>query len=391
MLQEITDFLHHHISVAYGDVVVTVLLLLLIAICSFAGYYVCKRILEFVEKIIARSETEWDDDLLNSRFLSAVSQLAPALVVKWMLPGFFAKTPDSVHILSIVTSIYILATVVYMITIFNSNLYNAFARRPRLNRLAVKGIVQMLNLITIALGIIIALSIIVGKTPIAILTALGASAAVLSLVFKDTIMGFVASIQLSVNDMVNVGDWIVVDKYGANGSVLTISLTTVKVCNWDNSISTIPPYALVSESFKNYRNMQKVGARRVERSVYIDINSVGYCSPDTLGRLSDRGWLGETTVEQASSTVNLRLFRDYLMSYLRQRPDIRKDTTLMVRQLQPTTQGLPVQLYFFSSVTKWEDFEAIQADVFDHVYASVKEFGLSLFQSPAGSDFSHMS
>ena len=391
MLQEITEFLHHHISVAYGDVVVTVLLLLLIAICSFAGYYVCKRILEFVEKIIARSETEWDDDLLNSRFLSAVSQLAPALVVKWMLPGFFAKTPDSVHILSIVTSIYILATVVYMITILNSNLYNAFARRPRLNRLAVKGIVQMLNLITIALGIIIALSIIVGKTPIAILTALGASAAVLSLVFKDTIMGFVASIQLSVNDMVNVGDWIVVDKYGANGSVLTISLTTVKVCNWDNSISTIPPYALVSESFKNYRNMQKVGARRVERSVYIDINSVGYCSPETLGRLSDRGWLGETTVEEASSTVNLRLFRDYLMSYLRQRPDIRKDTTLMVRQLQPTTQGLPVQLYFFSSVTKWEDFEAIQADVFDHVYASVKEFGLSLFQSPAGSDFSHMS
>lgn len=387
MLRTISEFLDHHITMHYGDVVVTILLLLLIALCAVAGYYLCRRILELVEKVIAWSETTWDDDLLNSRFLSAVSQLAPALVVKWMLPGFFATTPEKVKWLSVITTIYILATIVYMVTIFNSNLYNAFAKRPKLSRLAVKGIVQMFNLVVIALGVIIAISIIVGKTPVAILTALGASAAVLSLVFKDTIMGFVASIQLSVNDMVNVGDWIVVDKYGANGSVETISLTTVKVCNWDNSISTIPPYALVSESFKNYRNMQKVGARRIERSIFIDINSVGFCTKDQISELNNLGWLTGTDPEKATSTVNLRLLRDYLEWYLKSRPEVRKDATLMVRQLQPTTQGLPIQLYFFSAITKWEDFEALQADIFDHVYASVGRFGLSLFQSPAGRDF----
>ena len=387
MFHSISDYLYEHIKIANSEFVVAILLLLLIAVCSVAGYYICVKLLGLLERVVTKTETTWDDDLLNPRFLSAVSQLAPALVVKWMLPGFFAHSPDSVKWLSVVTSIYILATVVYMISIFNLNLYNAFAKRPKLSRLAVKGIVQMFNLIVIALGVIIALSIIVGKTPIAILTALGASAAVLSLVFKDTIMGFVASIQLSVNDMVNVGEWIVADQYGANGSVVTISLTTVKVLNWDNSISTIPPYALVSGSFKNYRHMQQSGARRIERSVFVDITTVGYCTPAQIAALRERGWLGDRTDEEAAGMVNLRLFRDYLTSYLRGHKDVRQDCTLMVRQMQPTTQGLPIELYFFSAVTKWVEFEAIQADIFDHVYAAVGLFGLSLFQTPAGTDF----
>lgn len=256
---------------------------------------------------------------------------------------------------------------------------------------AVKGIFQMLKLLVVGVGVIIAVSLMIGKEPGVILTALGASAAVLMLVFKDTILGLVASVQLTANKMLRKGDWIVADKYGANGEVEDVSLTTVKVRNWDNSISTIPPYALVSESFRNYQPMRIAGGRRVDRSLYIDMSSVRFCNEDELRELESRGWLEGVPLDRAARQVNLTLFRRYLEKYISLNKDVNQTMLHMVRQMDPTQSGLPLQLYFFVKKTGWKDFEHIQADIFDHVYAVIGVFGLRVFQTPTGTDIGGIS
>lgn len=273
-----------------------------------------------------------------------------------------------------------------IVVIFFGNLYEAFYRRPKFRAYAVKGIFQMLKLVTTGLGLIVGISILFGKEPLAIITALGASAAVLLLVFRDTILGLVASVQLSANKMLRRGDWIVVKKHGADGEVVDVSLTTVKVRNWDNSISTIPPYSLISESFRNYQPMRQSGGRRVDRSIYIDVNSVRFCTPDELAGLERRGWLEGLDIDRASRQVNLALLRRYLEKYISRHRDVNTRMLHMVRQMEATQSGLPIQLYFFTVHTGWKDFEHTQAEIFDHVYAVIAEFGLRIFQTPAGTD-----
>ena len=208
------------------------------------------------------------------------------------------------------------------------------------------------------------------------------------LVFKDTILGLVASIQLTANKMVHRGDWIVDDKHGINGEVLDVSLTTVKVKNWDNSVSTIPPYNLVSESFRNYEPMREDGGRRIDRAIYIDMNTVRFLSADEIEKLRKDGWLDGLDMEEAARTVNLGLLRRYLEHYIAMHPLVNTRMIYMIRQLAPTQAGLPLQLYFFTTRTEWKAFEKVQSDIFDHVYAVVRHFGLSMFQSPAGTDIS---
>lgn len=365
-------------------------MLVLITLCAVAAYYVTKAVLGIIERMVMRSATEWDDDLLTPRMLRAVSQLAPAIVVSWLLPQFFGDTPASLRWLDVLTSFYILWAIVMIVVIFLDNLYEAMSRRQRLKAYAIKGIFQMFKLIVIGIAVIIGLSMLIGKTPIAILTALGASAAILMLVFKDTILGLVASVQLTANNMLRKGDWIVVPKHGANGEVIDVSLTTVKVRNWDNSVTTVPPYSLISDSFQNFEPMQSSGGRRVCRAVYIDVNSVRFCTPHELDMLKERGWLeGEDTAD-AGRTVNLRLLRGYLDRYIATHPEVNPELTYMVRQLDPTPSGLPLQLYFFTRTTAWKEYERIQSDIFDHVYAVVNLFGLSIFQSPAGRDIASL-
>ncbi len=361
-------------------------LLVFIALCAVAAYYVTKSVLGVIERMVMRSPTEWDDDLLTPRMLRGISQLAPAIVVSWMLPQCFGDTPGSLRWLDVLTSFYILWAIVMIIIIFLGNLYEAMSRRQRLKAYAIKGIFQMFKLIVIGIAVIIGLSMLIGKTPVAILTALGASAAILMLVFKDTILGLVASVQLTANNMLRKGDWIVVPRHGANGEVIDVSLTTVKVRNWDNSVTTVPPYSLISDSFQNFEPMQVSGGRRVCRAVYIDANSVCFCTPQELAALRERGWLDGTDVADASRMVNLRLLRGYLDSYIATHPEVNPGLTHMVRQLDPTPSGLPLQLYFFTRTTAWTEYERIQSDIFDHVYAVVNLFGLSIFQSPAGRD-----
>jgi miniconductance mechanosensitive channel len=435
MEELVRGFLEQTITCGYASQLITLILLAGIAAVSVASYYVTKGLLWGLEKVILRSPTEWDDDLLNPRFMRAFSQLAPALIVSWLLPLFFADDEQSVRWINTLTSFYILWAVVRIVTILLDNLYEAFLKRDNLHAYAVKGIFQMVKLIIICIGVIVGISILFNKTPTTILTALGASAAVLSLVFKDTILGLVASVQLTANKMLRRGDWITVPNRDLNGEVLDVSLTTVKVRNWDNSVTTIPPYSLISESFKNYRPMQESGGRRVDRAIYIDINTVGFLPPSTLATLRQEGFLttaspnpllkegatkpsdGEAkpsalsdlsevsglselsapraaecelgsgeVLDPAATTVNLTLLRAHLERYLRSHRGVNQQMTLMVRQLEPTQAGLPLQLYFFTRTTEWVAYEHQMAEIMEYVYATVRRFGLRIFQAPAGSD-----
>lgn len=391
MFTDIRTFLIDLLGQSTAPLLVNVLLLIFIAIISTASYYLVKHLLSFVEKFVLRSPTNWDDDLFTPRLMRAVSQLAPALIVNWMLPGFFGEDASSMQWLRSLTSLYIVWAGIYIIVIFIDNLYEAMLRRPKLKAYAIKGIFQTVKLVFIAIGIIIGLSILVGRTPVAIITALGASAAVLMLVFKDTILGLVASVQLTANKMLERGDWIVVDKHGANGEVVDVSLTTVKVRNWDNSVTTIPPYALVSESFRNYNPMQMSGARRICRPIFIDANSVGFCDKQQLADLHAEGWLDGMDIDDAARIVNLGLLRRYLDSYIASHPAVRTDLIHMVRQLEPSPSGLPLELYFFISETRWRQYELLQSEIFDHVYAIVHRFGLTIYQHPSGTDMLSLS
>ncbi|MDE7411908.1 MAG: mechanosensitive ion channel family protein [Paramuribaculum sp.] len=386
MTQTILDFLNENITGTHSSLWIHLILLGGIAALSVASYYIVKLLGTIIRILVSKSRTKWDDDMLNDAFLQAVGQLAPALVVSWLLPKFFSTSDVSAMWIGIGTRCYILWTVIYIVCITISNLYNAFYRRPKMRAYAIKGIFQMVKLIVIILGVILTVSILIEKSPAAILTAIGASAAILMLVFKDTILGLVASVQLTANHMLKRGDWVVVDKHDANGEVTDVSLTTVKVRNWDNSITTIPPYSLVSESFRNYQPMVKGKGRRVERAIYIDVNSVGFCSTQLLNQLAERGFISEATAASTEKHVNLTLLREYLERYLSQHRLVNADMLYMVRQMEPTPSGLPLQLYFFTYITSWKEFEHVQCDIFDHVYATIGEFGLRVFQTPAGTD-----
>jgi miniconductance mechanosensitive channel len=250
----------------------------------------------------------------------------------------------------------------------------------------MKGVFQMIQVIVICVGVILVFSVLFGKSPVDLLVGLGAAATVLMLIFKDTIVGLVSGVQLSANDMLRKGDWIAMPKHGVDGRVEEVNLTTVKVRNWDKTIYTIPPYTLVSESFQNWRGMEADSqGRRVKRHLKLDMNSVRFCTPDELRKYSKEGLVSDE--EMQSGVANSTVFRRYLMRYLASLPTVNSDMTLMVRQLQPTEYGLPIELYFFTASKVWAKHETDQADIFDYIIAVLPKFGLKVFQSPSGADF----
>lgn len=389
MLSIARDMLEGWIQCPGNGTIVSLILLGIVAAIATGFYYLTKWLLHIVERLVLRSPTDWDDDLINPAFLRSVSQLAPAISVKWLLPQIFSADAGTYRWLEALTSLYIVVAITMIIVILLNNLYSALSKRDKLRVYAVKGVFQMLKLIFIGIAAIIAISIIIHRSPVAIITALGASAAVLMLVFRDTILGLVASVQLTANNMLRKGDWIVAEKYNANGEVIDVSLTTIKVKNWDQSVSTIPPYSLVSDSFRNYEPMRWCGGRRVDRAFYIDANTVRFLSADELVALHNEGWLGDNDIAEAGRIVNLGLLRQYLERYLSENPLVNTDMLYMVRQLAPTQSGLPIQLYFFTKTTVWKEYERAQSEIFDHVYAVVRRFGLAIYQTPAGIDFTH--
>lgn len=359
-----------------------------IALVVFMADVVCRRLLlPLVKRLTRATRVAWDDILLSDTLLKDVSRLVPPILIAVLMPLAFSHAHPTLDLLLKVNLIYLIAIIAKLLCTFLSALYDLSSHQDRLKNHPIKGIYQMLKIVVICVALIIVVSILINKNPGYILTALGASAAVLMLVFKDTIMGLVAGVQLSANDMLRPGDWITMPKYGADGDVEEVTLTTVKVRNWDKTITTIPPYALVSDSFQNWRGMQESGGRRVKRSVYIDMRSITFCTDEQMAEFERRGWL-EGVEREDKFVVNLHVFRNYLEDYLQHHPRVNSGMTIMVRQLQPTAQGLPLELYFFSDGTEWVPYEHLQSEIFEHVFAVMPTFGLRVFQSPMGIDFS---
>lgn len=358
-----------------------------IALVVYVVNFLCRRVfIPLVVKLTRETATQWDDILLNETLLTDCSRLLAPVIIATLLPMAFAYETPMLGFLLKVNLIYLLVIVTKLVCSILNSIYELSVRNDKLKNHPLKGVYQMLKIAVICVTIIIIVSILIDRNPGYILTALGASAAVLMLVFKDMIMGLVAGVQLSANDMLRPGDWISMPKYGADGSVKEVTLTTVKVQNWDMTITTIPPYALVSDSFQNWRGMEESGGRRVKRSLYIDMRSISFVPKDKQAEFKEKGWM-ENIEREDHIVVNLHVFRNYLESYLRRHPQVNKNLTIMVRQLQPTVQGLPLELYFFYDGTVWIPYEHLQAEIFEHVFAMLPTFGLRAFQSPMGIDF----
>jgi len=381
-------------------IVVTILLALL------ADFLVKRVIISSIARLAKKSKNDWDDVFVKQKVFNRLAHLAPAIIVYYALQYIF-DAEKLVEFLGNLTQAYMVLVVLFVIDAFLNALHEIYQKLPVSKGRNIKGFVQVIKIIFYFLAIILIISILGNKTPTALMTGLGAMAAVLMLVFKDTILGFVASIQLSANQMVNVGDWISMPKYNADGDVIDISLNTVKVQNWDKTIATIPTYALVSESFNNWKGMEESGGRRIKRSINIDMNSVTFLDEAQIEKLGNFHLLKdyikakqkelaefnkslnleEGTVTNGRKMTNLGTFRKYLEEYLQHHPMISKEMTFLVRHLQPTDKGLPVEIYVFSKDQAWANYEAIQADIFDHTLAILPEFDLHVFQNPTGSDF----
>ena len=392
------------------DLTSTIILVIILAI-AFLGDAICKHvILTTVTRLVKKTKATWDDVVFDRKVMIYLSHLVAPIILYILLPLAISNA-GLLAFIQRICMIYIIAIFLKFISARLSALYHVYSEREQFRDRPLKGLLQTVQVILFFIGGIIIVSILIDKSPMVLLTGLGASAAVLMLVFKDSIMGFVSGIQLSANNMLKVGDWIEMPKYGADGTVIEVTLNTVKVRNWDNTITTIPPYALVSDSFQNWRGMQESGGRRIKRSIRIDMNSVKFCTPEMLAKyrkirlLKDYIEETEKVVEEYNKEhgidnsvlvngrrqTNLGVFRAYLTNYLRSLPAVNQDLTCMVRQLQPTEQGIPLELYFFSSIKAWIPYEGVQADVFDHVLAIIPEFDLHVFQNPTGEDFRALS
>ena len=361
-----------------------VLLAILLIIYVFDR--ICRKtIIPLVRKVTSKTQVTWDDYLLNDNVLDNVCHLIPPVVFYALIPLAFSAESNLLALLLKACHIYIVVIAMKLVCAVITSLYTISSEHEKLKNHSLKGFYQMLKLLVICIGAIVIIGELIGKNPITILAGLGAGAAVLMLVFQDTIKGLVAGIQLVANDMVRVDDWITMPKYGADGDVMEVSLTTVKVRNWDKTITTVPPYALVNDSFQNWRGMFDIGGRRVKRSIDIDMNTVRFCTEEELAYFKQQPWM-EGFEETGKEEVNLYIFRHYVMYYLTHHPKVNQEMIMTVRQLQPTAHGLPIELYFFSANTAWLRYEHLQAEVFDHVLAMLHQFDLKVFQSPTGLD-----
>lgn len=363
-----------------------IVVILVIFLLAFLIDRICRRlIIPLIHKITASTDFFWDDYLLNDKVLNDFSMLIVPLVVYVLLPIAIPHVAIMAFMLKI-CKIYLIVILMKLLCSVISALYDISSAHDMLKNHSMKGFYQMLKLAVICLGSIIIIGIIIAKNPIVLLTGLGASTAILMLVFQDTIKGFVAGIQLMSNDMLRPGDWITMPKYGADGDVMEVTLTTVKVRNWDKTIINVPPYALVNDSFQNWRGMFDNGGRRIKRSINIDMNTVRFCTEKELEAYKQQPWM-EGFEATGKEEVNLYIFRHYVEYYLRHHPKVNPEMIMTVRQLQPTAEGMPIELYFFSADTAWLKYEHLQAEVFDHVLAMLHTFDLRVFQSPSGQDF----
>ncbi|MGI2001630.1 mechanosensitive ion channel family protein [Shewanella frigidimarina] len=389
-----------------SDGVATSILILACVIVAGLSYYITHRfVVHGVNAVIRRSSVTWDDIFMRFNVFERLAILIPILILDLLIPIVLT---DHELISAFIDRFLSALLVFFMIRAVYSGL-NAIDEIADINhvnrRLPVKSFVQLTKLFLFFIGLIVVFAILADQSPIYFFSGLGVATGLVMLVFRDTILGFVAGIQLAANRMVSKGDWIQMDKYAADGAVEDVTLTTVKVRNWDNTITMIPAYALVSDAFKNWRGMSESGGRRIKRSINIDVNSIQFLTDEERIRLGKVNYLKEylpqvfSEISVANANVsdidmkvngrrltNIGTFRAYLQEYLRRHDKVHKDMTLMVRQLAPTTEGLPIELYIFTNDIRWTYYEAIQADIFDHIFSVLPEFGLRAFQNPTGTD-----
>ena len=377
--------------------------LLVIVVLAVIADLVAKRVLlRLVVRLASRSDTSWDDAVVDQRVFHRLAHIAPALVIYSLAPAALDGPGTATTLVTAACLVYMIVVVVSVL----DGVLNAVVGLVGASKFGVgiplTAFAQVAKLLLYGLAVIVALSVVIGRSPALLFSGLGAMTAVLMLIFKDPILGFVAGIQLSANKMVRPGDWIEMPKYGADGDVLEVALTTVKIQNFDKTITTIPTYALISESFKNWRGMAESEGRRIKRAIAIDISSIRFCDDAMLVRLSKIHYMAEYLEEkqqeiaawtqrhaaEASTAVhprrltNIGTFRAYVMAYLRHHPKIHQDMTFLVRQLASTQYGLPLEIYVFSNDQNWVNYESIQSDIFDHLLAVMSEFELRVYQVP---------
>lgn len=414
-MHAIQEWINNHliewgiISSSANELDNTIVLLLIIAV-TVGIDYACRYIfLNMFKRLAKRTRNQWDDLIVERKIINKLMHMIPAILVYVLLPLAFPvdETPKILGILQMICKIYIIAVSLRFISASLNVVHEIYNRKESLKNKPLKGFIQLLQVAVFFIGFILIISILIGKSPTTLFAGLGASAAILMLVFRITLLGFdsrhtafrqrYAAFRATGSTM---------EKYGANGTVIEVTLNAVKVKNFDNTITTIPPYALVSDAFQNWRGMSESPGRRIKRSINIDMNSVSFCTPEMLAKFRKISLLTDYIDEKEKELnayneahriddsirvngrrqTNIGVFRAYLVNYLKSLPEVSKELTCMVRQLQPTETGIPIELYFFSSVKDWVPYEGIQSDVFDHVLAVIPEFGLSVFQNVSGSD-----
>lgn len=396
------------INQTIASITTIIALLILIFLLSVAANYIAKKlILSVLKSFVRKSKTIWDDILLEKKVFNRLSHFAPAIVIHYLIGIALEGYPGWIELIKNGTYIYMIAVTGLVLDSFLSALNEIYNTLPISKTRSIKSYTQVAKIVIYFIIAIVVIAVLLNKNVGTLFAGLGAFAAVLMLIFQDSIKGLVSGVQLSANDMVRPGDWISMPKYNTDGTVLEITLNTVKVQNWDKTISTIPTHALVQDSFSNWRGMEESGGRRIARSVNIDITSIKFCSPEMIEKFKKVEVLKEyidsklKDVENHNKTkaiddndvingrrlTNIGTFRIYLERYLRNHPLIKKDLTLLVRQLAPEEKGVPIQIYCFTSKQAWIEYEAVQGDIFDHILSVIPEFELKVFQNPSGADF----
>lgn len=378
--------------------------LAILIVCILVHIILKKVILRIITKVIKKNKLEWDDILLERKVIHRAILIVPGILF-YTLAAIY-ENAELTEILQRFSSIFVMIVFAFVISSILDAIDDIYRTKPISKIRPIKGLLQIVKILMFIVIAIIIIAILLDKSPLVLLSGVGAAAALFSFVFKDSILGFIAGIMLTSNDMLRIGDWIEMPKYGADGDVIDITLNTVKVQNWDKTFVTIPAYALISDSFKNWRGMFQFGGRRIKRSIYIDVNSIKFCTDDMIEKYKKIHYLKdyinkkEKELEEYNIAnnidteqkingrrmTNIGTFRAYLQSYIENHPGINQDKIKMIRQLAAGDNGVPMEIYAFTRDTAWVNYEGVQSDIFDHVYAIAGEFDLRVFQSPSGYD-----
>ena len=391
----------------YASVANKAILIVAVVLISFIVGLIAKKVLlSVLTRVVQKTRTKWDDILVERGLFTRLAHIAPVLILYFAVPLIFPTVDAAIALIQRIILAYMIAVVLMVLSSFLSAVNAIYSTYEISKNRPIKGYLQIVRVFISIIGIVLVITTILDKSALGLLSGIGALSAVIMLIFKDSILGLVAAIQLSGNDLVRIGDWITVPAHGADGDVIDIKLQTVLIQNFDKTIVSVPIYSLVSSSFKNWRGMSDSDGRRIKRSLSIDMNSIKFCSSEMIERFKKIDILGEyitgkqqeideDNINKKANTselingrrmTNLGVFRAYIEAYLRIHPKINNNMTFLVRQLQPTDKGISLEIYVFSSDQNWAGYESIQADIFDHLLSSISFFDLAIYQALSGLD-----